>query len=106
MIGELLRASQWCHKHRFAFGERLFDKLKMLICGADIPGRAKIHPTVSFAHGGLGVIVNAEAEIGERCIINTKVTLGNAYPHGGAPKLGKGVYVGAGAFLGGGYFRR
>ena len=32
---------------------------------------------------------------------NAKVTLGNAFPHGGAPKLGKHVYVGVGTFIGG-----
>ena len=101
MLTQILHASQWCHKHRITIGERLLDKLMMLICSADIPGRTKIHPSVSFAHGGLGVVINAASEIGADCIINAKVTLGNGYPHGGAPKLGKGVYVGAGAFIGG-----
>lgn len=101
MIKELLHMSQFCHRHNLKLGEKIFDKLKMLICFADIPGRAKIHPTVSFAHGGIGVIINPSSWIGEYCIINTKVTLGNAYPNDGAPKLGKYVYVGSGAFLGG-----
>lgn len=101
MLTQILHASQWCHKHKITFGERLLDKLMMLTCSADIPGRTKIHPSVSFAHGELGVVINPASEIGAYCVINTKVTLGNGYPHGGAPKLGKGVYVGAGAFLGG-----
>ena len=88
--------SQFCHRHNLKLGEKIFDKLKMLICSADIPGRAKIHPTVS-------VIINPSSWIGEYCIINTKVTLGNAYPNDGAPKLGKYVYVDSGAFLGGKY---
>lgn len=103
MLTQILHASQWCHKHRITIGERLLDKLMMLLCSADIPGRTKIHPSVSFAHGGLGVVINPASEIGADCIINAKVTLGNGYPHGGAPKLGKGVYVGAGAFIGGGF---
>lgn len=103
MLTQILHSSQWCHKHKITIGERLLDKLMMLICSADIPGRTKIYPSVSFAHGGLGVVINPSSEIGADCVINTKVTLGNGYPHGGAPKLGKGVYVGAGAFIGGGY---
>lgn len=63
--------------------------------------KSKDTPTVSFAHGGIGVIINPSSWIGEYCIINTKVTLGNAYPNDGAPKLGKYVYVGSGTFLGG-----
>lgn len=47
-------------------------------------------------------MINPASEIGADCIINAKVTLGNGYPYGGAPKLGKGVYVGAGAFIFGG----
>ena len=79
----------------------VWGSLAKQFCSADIPGRTKIHPSVSFAHGRLGVVINPASEIGADCIINTKVTLGNGYPHGGAPKLGKGVYVGAGAFIGG-----
>lgn len=101
MINELLHASQWCYRNNIHIGEQLLDKLIILLCGADIPGRTEIHSSVSFAHGGIGVVINPASKIGEYCIINAKVTLGNAYPHGGAPQLGKGVYVGAGAFIGG-----
>lgn len=78
------------------------EKLMILTCSAHISGKAKIHPTVSFSHGGIGVVINPASEIGEYCIINNKVTLGIGFPHGGVPKLGKHVYVGTGAFLGGG----
>lgn len=78
------------------------EKIMILTCSAHISGKAKIHRTVSFSHGGIGVVINPAAEVGEYCIINNKVTLGNGFPHEGAPKLGEHVYVGAGAFLGGG----
>lgn len=39
MLNELLHASQWCHRHSFSIGERIFDKLKILLCSVDIPGR-------------------------------------------------------------------
>lgn len=45
--------------------------------------------------------INKDAIVGEKCIIGAKVTLGNAFLHGGAPKLGKHVYVGVGTFIGG-----
>ena len=72
-----------------------------LLCAADIRGCSDIHPSVSFSHGAHGVIINKDAIIGEKCIIGAKVTLGNAFPHGGAPRLGKYVYVGVGACIGG-----
>ena len=104
MLTQILHASQWCWKHNLKRSSRLLDKINQLLCSADIPGRTKIARNVSFAHGGIGVVINPQSVIGDSCIINAKVTLGNGYPHGGAPTLGNYVYVGAGAFLGGGIF--
>ena len=101
MVIEILHASQWCHRYKFRVGERFFDGLMHLLCAADIRGCSDIHPSVSFSHGAHGVIMNKDAIVGEKCIIGAKVTLGNAFPHGGAPKLGKHVYVGVGTFIGG-----
>ena len=104
MLREILHASQWCYNHKFNRLGAVMEKVMILTCSAHISGKAKIHRTVSFSHGGIGVVINPAAEVGEYCIINNKVTLGNGFPHGGAPKLGKHVYVGTGAFIGGGYF--
>ena len=101
MVTQILHCSQFCYRKGFKRLSSLLDKLNYILCSAEIPGSAKIHHHVSFSHGGLGVVINPAAEIGEGCIISTKVTLGNGFPHGGAPKLGKHVYVGTGAFLGG-----
>ena len=102
MISELLHSSQWCYRHKLNRLGAFMEKIMILTCSAHISGKAKIHPTVSFSHGGIGVVINPAAEVGEFCIINVKVTLGNGFPHEGAPKLGEHVYVGTGAFLGGG----
>lgn len=101
MITQLLHASQWCYQHHFNKGGVFFEKLMILTCSAHISGQAKIAKNVSFSHGGIGVVVNPACETGEGSIINVKVTLGNRYPHPGAPKLGKNVYVGSGAYIGG-----
>lgn len=102
MVREILHVSQWCYNHKLNRLGAIMEKIMILTCSAHISGKAKIHPTVSFSHGGIGVVINPAAEVGEFCIINNKVTLGNGFPHGGAPKLGKHVYIGTGAFLGGG----
>lgn len=103
MVSQLLHTSQWCFKHGFKRLSKFLDKIVQITCAADIPGCANIHPSVSFSHGAHGVIINPKASIGKKCIIGAKVTLGNAFPHGGAPTLGNHVYVGVGAFIGGGY---
>lgn len=106
MILKILKASQWCYVHHLNRCGHFFEKLMILVCGAHISGRAKIGKHVSFSHGGIGVIINPAAEIGDGCLILPRVTIGNRYPHPGAPKLGKNVYVGVGAYVGGGDFHR
>ena len=82
MISELLHSSQWCYRHKLNRLGAFMEKIMILTCSAHISGKAKIHPTVSFSHGGIGVVINPAAEVGEYCIINNKVTLGNGFPHG------------------------
>ena len=79
-----------------------FERLMMLMCSAHISGRADIARNVSFAHGGIGVIVNPAASIGEGTVVDTHVVIGNRYPHPGCPKIGRNVYIGTGAKILGG----
>lgn len=96
--------SQWCWSHHLVKFGSLFDRLNRIICTADVPGCTKIAKNVAFPHGALGVVINSNSTIGEGCVVNAKVTLGSGLPHDGAPTLGSHVWVGVGAFIGGGYF--
>ena len=102
MLSQLLHASQWCWRHRMKRMASFFEKVMMLTCSAHISGRAEIAPNVSFAHGGIGVIVNPAASIGEGTVVDTHVVIGNRYPYPGCPKIGRNVYIGAGAKILGG----
>lgn len=102
MVSQLLQLAQWCYSHHLIRGGMLAEKLMILFCGAHISGRANIHKSVNFPHGGIGVVVNPAASIDKGCIIGPHVVLGNRYPHTGAPSLGKNVYVGVGAKVIGG----
>lgn len=97
MISQLLHASQWCHRHRLHKASSFFEKLMILTCSAHISGRADIARNVSFAHGGIGVIVNPAASIGEGTVVDSHVVIGNRFPHPGCPKIGRNVYIGTGA---------
>lgn len=59
-----------------------------------------------FPHGCMGVFISNDAVIGKDAVIFQQVTIGsNTLPgtkHPGAPTLGDGVYIGAGAKLIGG----
>lgn len=101
MLTQILHSSQWAYRHNLPKIGKLFEHLMMFICSAHISGKADIHSSVKFFHGGLGVVINPAARIGEDCQIGPKVTIGNRYPHGTAPIIGKNVYIGSGTYIGG-----
>lgn len=102
MITGLLHSSQWCYRHHFPRFGVLFERLMIFMCSAHISGKADIANDVSFAHGGLGVIVNPAAVIGSKTVVGSHVVIGNRFPHPGAPQIGKNVYIGVGAKILGG----
>lgn len=66
-----------------------------IISGSDIHRDATIDASVRFPHL-TGVVIHQDTVIAEGCMIMQQVTLGQtASP--GAPRLGRNVYVGAGA---------
>jgi serine acetyltransferase len=66
--------------------------------GIELPYTAQVGRRVVFEHQH-GIVIHGQAQIGDDCVIRHQVTLGNrhlGYP-GDAPRLGRGVNVGAGA---------
>lgn len=74
--------------------------------GSYVGRTARIAGTPFFPHGCAGVFISKDAVIGRDAVIFQQVTIGsNGLPstkHPGAPVLGDGVYIGAGAKLIGG----
>ncbi|MCG2673202.1 serine O-acetyltransferase [Bradyrhizobium sp. GCM10023182] len=66
-----------------------------IITGSDISPFAKIGKRLFLPHPN-GVIIHKDAVIGDDCIIMQQVTVGQLAV-GNVPKLGNGVYIGAGA---------
>lgn len=68
------------------------------IVGSDLPGNLRCGPGLRLPHGGRGVIVHPNAEIGSGVTIYHRVTIGvsgsDVY---NVPSLGDGSYVGCGA---------
>lgn len=104
MIRELLHSSQWCYSHKLNRLGEFMEKIMILTCSAHISGKAKIHPTVSFSHGGIGVVINPAAEVGEFCIINNKVTLGERISSWRSTKTWKACLYRDRRLFRGGYF--
>lgn len=66
-----------------------------LVCGADLNPAARIDASLRMPHPN-GVVIHEAASIGADCLIMQQVTIGEIGP-GAVPRLGRNVYVGAGA---------
>ena len=84
---------------------RLTSNLGRWLTGIEIHPAARMGRRVFIDHG-MGVVVGETAEIGDDCTIHQGVTLGGTSLYRGTkrhPTLGKGVVVGAGAKVLGGF---
>ena len=71
--------------------------------GIDIPLSTNIGPGLNIGHFG-GITITGKASIGKNCKILPNILIGetNRGGHIGAPKIGNGVHIGAGAKIIGG----
>jgi serine O-acetyltransferase len=65
-----------------------------VVTGADIPINTRIGGGLLLPHPS-GVVIHPEVEIGPNCLIFQQVTIGTR--HGGMPRIGGHVDIGAGA---------
>jgi serine O-acetyltransferase len=71
--------------------------------GFDIPVSVKLGRGTKLGHFG-GVVMQAEVELGENCLVSHNVTIGRV-PRGkrkGSPVIGDRVYIGTGSVIAGG----
>ncbi|MCF8160372.1 MAG: serine O-acetyltransferase [Polaromonas sp.] len=101
----LHRLAHACWSRNFKWLGRFISHLARFLTGIEIHPGAKIGERVFFDHA-MGVVVGETAEIGDDCTIYQGVTLGGTSLYKGAkrhPTLGRGVVVGAGAQVLGGF---
>ncbi len=98
----------WAHRcwlHGFRWPARFISHLARTLTGIEIHPGATIGRRVFIDHG-MGVVIGETAEIGDECTIYQGVTLGGTSLNKGAkrhPTLGRGVIIGAGAKVLGGF---
>jgi serine O-acetyltransferase len=99
------RWAHWYWTHKMKWLGRFVSYLARIITGIEIHPGATIGRRVFIDHG-FGVVIGETAEIGDDCTIYQGVTLGGTSLHTGAkrhPTLGRGVIIGAGAKVLGGF---
>lgn len=62
-----------------------------------LPADLQIGEGTQLGYGGLGVVIHAQARIGRKCLIAQHVTIGGRSGATGAPTIGDGVMIAAGA---------
>ncbi len=75
--------------------------INRLCFGGFIPSSATIGKSVVIGYWGVGVVIHKEAVIGDGCHIGQNVTIGRNPGQQGVPKIGKDVYLAAGAVISG-----
>ena len=99
------KLARWFWLHELRWFGRLTSHFGRWATGIEIHPGAKIGRRVFIDHG-MGVVVGETAEIGDECTIYQGVTLGGTSLFRGEkrhPTLGRGVVVGAGAKILGGF---
>jgi len=99
------RLARWFWTHGLLWLGRLTSHLGRWVTGIEIHPGAVIGRRVFIDHG-MGVVIGETGEVGDDCTIYQGVTLGGTSLYRGTkrhPTLGKGVVVGAGAKILGGF---
>jgi serine O-acetyltransferase len=91
------RAARWLHLHRVPALPRMLDFVGRVLFACWVPHTAKIGRRVVLGYGGLGIVIHADATIGDDSHIDQHVTIGGSATRAGTPRVGRGVYIGAGA---------
>ncbi|SEA38762.1 serine O-acetyltransferase [Paraburkholderia sartisoli] len=101
----LHRVAHACWRAKRRWLARFVSQLARFLTGIEIHPGATVGRRVFIDHG-MGVVIGETAEIGDDCTIYQGVTLGGTSLERGAkrhPTLGRGVIVGAGAKVLGGF---
>ncbi|MDW8467714.1 MAG: serine O-acetyltransferase [Burkholderiales bacterium] len=99
------RVAHWFWTHRLKWLGRFTSHVSRWLTGIEIHPGARIGRRVFIDHG-MGVVIGETAEVGDDCTIYQGVTLGGTSLYRGQkrhPTLGRGVVVGAGAKILGGF---
>lgn len=78
---------------------RVLCGINRIVYSVVLPASARLGCDVLLGYQGLGVVVHAEAVIGDRVVLTSGVTIGGNANELGVPVIGDDVYIGSGAKL-------
>lgn len=92
----LYRIGHWLYRYNIPLIPKLIYLLNYLLFNSSIPSSVKIGKGSKFAYGGIGVVIHANAVIGNNCIIGQGITIGGRSKNPIVPIICDNVYMGAG----------
>lgn len=100
----LYRIGNWLFTRRIPILPSIIRNLIFLLYNSYIPPSARIGKGTVFAYGAIGVVIHADAVIGEFCVIGQGVTIGASEGYvspqrHACPTIDDHCYIGAGAKL-------
>jgi serine O-acetyltransferase len=95
----LYRLARWAYIRRIPILPVALKGLIFLGYNSVVPFQARIGAGSKLAHGGIGVVIHPDAQVGRNVLIGQGVTIGGRGRRPGVPTIGDNVYIGAGARL-------
>ncbi len=93
------RIAHFFYKHHLSFVSRVFTLIIFLVYNCKISYKTKIGKGTFLLYGGMGVLINTDAVIGEGCSIGVNSSIVGQSPYRYAPVIGNRVFIGPGVIL-------
>lgn len=94
---DLQRLAHGLYKRGVPVVPDLIRRSIQVLFASVLPPELEVGEGTQLGYGGLGVVIHAEARIGRKCLIGQHVTIGGRSGSVGAPTIGDGVMIAAGA---------
>ncbi|MDY0402781.1 serine O-acetyltransferase [Sulfurovum sp.] len=93
----LHNVAHWLYRKKIPIIPKIIYYIQFLLFNSSVPFQVKIGKNTKFGYGCIGVVIHANTEIGQDCIIGQGVTIGGRSKICEVPKIGNRVYIGPGA---------
>jgi serine O-acetyltransferase len=93
------RISRWFYIRKFRFIAAFFTLIIYVVYSSKISSKCRIGQGTFFVYGGLGLLINECAIIGEGCSIGVGVKIIGQGPYRRSPRLGNRIFIGPNAVI-------
>lgn len=94
---KLYRIAHNLYKSKIPFLPKVIYRMIYLLNNCHVHYSTEIGKGTVLAYGGVGVVIHKNAVIGEKCVIESNVTIGGRNNNPNVPIIGNNVFIGTGA---------